>query len=169
MEYSSTDDLKMKILDRLSALNQFTLKVDINDRFINLSYYDTVKSVAFLSKKFVIEDEFIEDFLVKAVRYDTVTPYLPHQRIAIESQDFKDFSIYYVKLNEFDKIIVKTKDKSIKMISMYDICRADDSSSIGRTKIEIASNFEDLQEIPDTIISMQSSIADDNLKLRRIV
>lgn len=169
MEYSSIEDLKKKILDRLSSLNQFVLKVDTNDRFINLSYYDTVKSVAFLSKKFVIEDEFIEDFLVKAVRYDTVTPYLPHQRIAIESQDFKDFSIYYVKLNEFDKIIVKTKDKSIKMISMYDICRADDSSSIGRTKIEIASNFEDLQEIPDTIISMQSSIADDNLKLRRIV
>lgn len=169
MEYSSIEDLKVKILDRLSSLNQFTLKVDTNDRFINLSYYDTVKSVAFLSKKFVIEDEFIEDFLVKAVRYDTVTPYLPHQRVAIETQDFKDFSIYYVKLNEFDKIIVKTKDKSIKMISMYDICRADDSSSIGRTKIEIASNFEDLQEIPDTIISMQSSIADDNLKLRRIV
>lgn len=169
MEYSSIEDLKVKILDRLSSLNQFTLKVDINDRFINLSYYDTVKSVSFLSKKFVIEDEFIEDFLKKSIRYDEVTPYLPHQRIAIESQDFKDFSIYYVKLNEFDKIIVKTKDKSIKMISMYDICRADDSSSIGRTKIEIASNFEDLQEIPDTIISMQSSIADDNLKLRRIV
>lgn len=169
MEYSSIEDLKVKILDRLSSLNQFTLKVDINDRFINLSYYDTVKSVAFLSKKSVLEDKFIEDFLKKSIRYDEVTPYLPHQRIAIESQDFKDFSIYYVKLNEFDKIIVKTKDKSIKMISMYDICRADDSSSIGRTKIEIASNFEDLQEIPDTIISMQSSIADDNLKLRRIV
>lgn len=169
MEYSSIEDLKVKILDRLSSLNQFTLKVDINDRFINLSYYDTVKSVAFLSKKSVLEDEFIEDFLKKSIRYEEVTPYLPHQRIAIESQDFKDFSIYYVKLNEFDKIIVKTKDKSIKMISMYDICRADDSSSIGRTKIEIASNFEDLQEIPDTIISMQSSIADDNLKLRRIV
>lgn len=169
MEYSSIEDLKVKILDRLSSLNQFTLKVDINDRFINLSYYDAVKSVAFLSKKSVLEDEFIEDFLKKSIRYDEVTPYLPHQRIAIESQDFKDFSIYYVKLNEFDKIIVKTKDKSIKMISMYDICRADDSSSIGRTKIEIASNFEDLQEIPDTIISMQSSIADDNLKLRRIV
>ena len=169
MEYSSIEDLKVKILDRLSSLNQSTLKVDINDRFINLSYYDTVKSVAFLSKKSVLEDEFIEDFLKKSIRYDEVTPYLPHQRIAIESQDFKDFSIYYVKLNEFDKIIVKTKDKSIKMISMYDICRADDSSSIGRTKIEIASNFEDLQEIPDTIISMQSSIADDNLKLRRIV
>lgn len=169
MEYSSIEDLKVKILDRLSSLNQFTLKVDINDRFINLSYYDTVKSVAFLSKKSVLEDEFIEDFLKKSIRYDEVTPYLPHQRIAIESQDFKDFSIYYVKLNEFDKIIVKTKDKSIKMISMYDICRADDSSSIGRTKLEIASNFEDLQEIPDTIISMQSSIADDNLKLRRIV
>ena len=169
MEYSSIGDLKVKILDRLSSLNQFTLKVDINDRFINLSYYDTVKSVAFLSKKSVLEDEFIEDFLKKSIRYDEVSPYLPHQRIAIESQDFKDFSIYYVKLNEFDKIIVKTKDKSIKMISMYDICRADDSSSIGRTKIEIASNFEDLQEIPDTIISMQSSIADDNLKLRRIV
>ena len=169
MEYSSIEDLKVKILDRLSSLNQFTLKVDINDRFINLSYYDTVKSVAFLFKKSVLEDEFIEDFLKKSIRYDEVTPYLPHQRIAIESQDFKDFSIYYVKLNEFDKIIVKTKDKSIKMISMYDICRADDSSSIGRTKIEIASNFEDLQEIPDTIISMQSSIADDNLKLRRIV
>ena len=169
MEYSSIGDLKVNILDRLSSLNQFTLKVDINDRFINLSYYDTVKSVAFLSKKSVLEDEFIEDFLKKSIRYDEVSPYLPHQRIAIESQDFKDFSIYYVKLNEFDKIIVKTKDKSIKMISMYDICRADDSSSIGRTKIEIASNFEDLQEIPDTIISMQSSIADDNLKLRRIV
>lgn len=169
MEYSSIGDLKVKILDRLSSLNQFTLKVDTNDRFINLSYYDTVKSVAFLSKKFVIEDEFIEDFLVKAVRYDTVTPYLPHQRVAIETQDFKDFSIYYVKLNEFDKIIVNTKDKSIKMIFMYNICRADDSSSIGKTKIEISSEFENLQEIPDAIISMQSSIADDNLRLRRIV
>lgn len=169
MEYSSIGDLKVKILDRLSSLNQFTLKVDINDRFINLSYYDTVKSVAFLSKKSVIEDEFIEDFLVKAVRYDEVTPYLPHQRIAIESQDFKDFSIYYVKLNEFDKIIVNTKDKLIKMIFMYNICRADDNSSISKTKIEILSEFENLQEIPDTIVSMQSSIADDNLKLRRIV
>lgn len=104
----------------------------------------------------------------KSIRYDEVTPYLPHQRIAIESQDFKDFSIYYVKLNEFDKIIVNTKDKSIKMIFMYSICRANDSSSIGKAKIEITSNFEDLREIPDTIISMQSSIADDNLKLRRI-
>lgn len=169
MEYSSIEDLKVKILDRLSSLNQFTLKVDINDRFINLSYYETVKSVAFLSKKSVLEDEFIEDFLKKSIRYDEVTPYLPHQRIAIESQDFKDFSIYYVKLNEFDKIIVNTKDKSIKMIFMYNICRADDNSPIGKTKIEIVSNFEDLQEIPDTIISMQSSIADDNLKLRRIV
>lgn len=169
MEYSSIEDLKTKVLDRLSALNQFTLKIDINDRFINLSYYDTVKSVAFLSKKSIIEDDFIDDFLKKSIRYDEVTPYLPHQRIAIESQDFKDFSIYYVKLNELDKIIVNTKDKSIKMIFMYNICRADDSSSIGKTKIEIASNFEDLEEIPDTIISMQSSIADDNLKLRRIV
>lgn len=169
MEYSSIGDLKVKILDRLSSLNQFTLKVDINDRFINLSYYDTVKSVAFLSKKSVLEDEFIEDFLKKSIRYDEVTPYLPHQRIAIESQDFKDFSIYYVKLNEFDKIIVNTKDRSIKMIFMYNIRRADDSSSIGKTKIEISSEFENLQEIPDAIISMQSSIADDNLKLRRIV
>lgn len=169
MEYSSIGDLKVKILDRLSSLNQFTLKVDINDRFINLSYYDTVKSVSFLSKKFVIEDEFIEDFLKKSIRYDEVTPYLPHQRIAIESQDFKDFSIYYVKLNEFDKIIVNTKDKSIKMIFTYNIRRADDSSSIGKTKIEISSEFENLQEIPDAIISMQSSIADDNLRLRRIV
>lgn len=169
MEYSSIEDLKVKILDRLSSLNQFTLKVDINDRFINLSYYDTVKSVAFLSKKSVLEDEFIEDFLKKSIRYDEVTPYLPHQRIAIESQDFKDFSIYYVKLNEFDKIIVNTKDKSIKMIFMYNIRRADDSSSIGKTKIEISSEFENLQEIPDAIISMQSSIADDNLRLRRIV
>ena len=169
MEYSSIEDLKVKILDRLSSLNQSTLKVDINDRFINLSYYDTVKSVAFLSKKSVLEDEFIEDFLKKSIRYDEVTPYLPHQRIAIESQDFKDFSIYYVKLNEFDKIIVNTKDKSIKMIFMYNICRADDSSSIGKTKIEISSRFEDLQEIPDTIISMQRSIADNNLKLRKIV
>lgn len=169
MEYSSIEDLKVKILDRLSSLNQFTLKVDINDRFINLSYYDTVKSVSFLSKKFVIEDEFIEDFLVKAVRYDAVTPYLPHQRVAIETQDFKDFSIYYMKVSDFDKIIVNTKAKSIKMISMYDICRVDDSSSIGKTKIEISSEFKDLQEIPDTIISMQFSIADDNLKLRRIV
>ena len=169
MEYSSIGDLKVKILDRLSSLNQFTLKVDINDRFINLSYYDTVKSVAFLSEKSVLEDEFIEDFLKKSIRYDEVTPYLPHQRIAIESQDFKDFSIYYVKLNELDKIIVNTKDKSIKMIFMYNICRADDSSSIGKTKIEISSEFENLQEIPDAIISMQSLIADDNLKLRRIV
>ena len=169
MKYSSIEDLKVKILDRLSSLNQSTLKVEINDRFINLSYYDTVKSVAFLSKKSVLEDDFIEDFLKKSIRYDEVTPYLPHQRIAIESQDFKDFSIYYVKLNEFDKIIVKTKDKSIKMIFTYSICRADDNSSIGKTKIEIVSNYEDLQEIPDTIISMQSSIADDNLKLRRIV
>lgn len=169
MEYSSIEDLKVKILDRLSSLNQFVLKVDTNDRFIDLSYYDTVKSVAFLSKKFVIDDEFIEDFLKKSIRYDEVTPYLPHQRIAIESQDFKDFSIYYVKLNEFDKIIVNTKDKSIKMIFMYNIRRADDSSSIGKTKIEISSEFENLQEIPDAIISMQSSIADDNLKLRRIV
>ena len=169
MEYSSIGDLKVKILDRLSSLNQFTLKVDINDRFINLSYYDTVKSVAFLSKKSVLEDEFIEDFLKKSIRHDEVTPYLPHQRIAIESQDFKDFSIYYVKLNELDKIIVNTKDKSIKMIFMYNICRADDSSSIGKTKIEISSEFENLQEIPDAIISMQSLIADDNLKLRRIV
>lgn len=169
MEYSSIGDLKIKILDRLSSLNQFTLKVDINDRFINLSYYDTVKSVAFLSKKSVLEDEFIEDFLVKAVRYDTVTPYLPHQRVAIETQDFKDFSIYYVKVNDFDKIIVNTKAKSIKMVSMYDICRVNDSSSIGKTKIEISSEFKDLQEIPDTIISMQASIADNNLKLRRIV
>lgn len=169
MEYSSIEDLKVKILDRLSSLNQFTLKVDINDRFINLSYYDTVKSVAFLSKKSVLEDEFIEDFLKKSIRYDEVTPYLPHQRIAIESQDFKDFSIYYVKVNDFDKIIVNTKAKSIKMVSMYDICRVNDSSSIGKTKIEISSEFENLQEIPDAIISMQSSIADDNLKLRRIV
>ena len=169
MEYSSIGDLKVKILDRLSSLNKFTLKVDINDRFINLSYYDTVKSVAFLSEKSVLEDEFIEDFLKKSIRYDEVTPYLPHQRIAIESQDFKDFSIYYVKLNELDKIIVNTKDKSIKMIFMYNICRADDSSSIGKTKIEISSEFENLQEIPDAIISMQSLIADDNLKLRRIV
>lgn len=169
MEYSSIEDLKVKILDRLSSLNQFTLKIDINDRFINLSYYDTVKSVAFLSKKSVLEDEFIEDFLKKSIRYDEVTPYLPHQRIAVESQDFKDFSIYYVKLNEFDKIIVNTKDKSIKMIFMYNICRVDDSSSIGKTKIEISSEFENLQEIPDAIISMQSSITDDNLKLRRIV
>ena len=169
MEYSSIEDLKVKILDRLSSLNQFTLKVDINDRFINLSYYDTVKSVAFLSKKFVIDDEFIEDFLVESIRYDAVTPYLPHQRVAIETQDFKDFSIYYVKLNEFDKIIVNTKDKSIKMIFMYNICRADDSSSIGKTKIEISSEFKDLQEIPDAIISMQASIADDSLRLRKIV
>lgn len=169
MEYSSIEDLKKKILDRLSSLNQFVLKVDTNDRFINLSYYDTVKSVAFLSKKFVIEDEFIEDFLVKAVRYDTVTPYLPHQRVAIETQDFKDFSIYYVKVNDFDRIIVNTKAKSIKMVLMYDICRVNDSSSIGETKIEISSEFKDLQEIPDTIISMQASIADNNLKLRRIV
>ena len=169
MEYSSIEDLKVKILDRLSSLNQFTLKVDINDRFINLSYYDTVKSVAFLSKKSVLEDEFIEDFLKKSIRYDEVTPYLPHQRIAIESQDFKDFSIYYVKVNDFDKIIVNTKAKSIKMVSMYDICRVNDSSSIGKTKIEISSEFENLQEIPDAIISMQSSIADDNLRLRRIV
>lgn len=169
MEYSSIEDLKVKILDRLSSLNQFTLKVDINDRFINLSYYDTVKSVAFLSKRSVLEDEFIEDFLKKSIRYDEVTPYLPHQRIAIESQDFKDFSIYYVKVNDFDKIIVNTKAKSIKMVSMYDICRVNDSSSIGKTKIEISSEFENLQEIPDAIISMQSSIADDNLKLRRIV
>lgn len=169
MEYSSIEDLKKKIYDRLSSLNQFTLKVNINDRFINLSYYDTVKSTAFLSKKLVIEDEFIEDFLKKSIRYDEVTPYLPHQRIAIESQDFKDFSIYYVKLSEFDKIIVNTKDKSIKMIFMYNICRADDNSSIGKTKIEISSEFENLQEIPDTIISMQRSIADNNLKLRKIV
>lgn len=169
MEYSSIEDLKVKILDRLSSLNQFTLKVDINDRFINLSYYDTVKSVAFLSKKSVLEDDFIEDFLKKSIRHDEVTPYLPHQRIAIESQDFKDFSIYYVKVNDFDKIIVNTKAKSIKMVSMYDICRVNDSSSIGKTKIEISSEFENLQEIPDAIISMQSSIADDNLKLRRIV
>lgn len=169
MEYSSIEDLKVKILDRLSSLNQFTLKVDINDRFINLSYYDTVKSVAFLSKKSVLEDEFIEDFLKKSIRYDEVTPYLPHQRIAIESQDFKDFSIYYVKVNEHDKIIVNTKHRSIKMVSMYDICRVNDSSSIGKTKIEISSEFENFQEIPDAIISMQSSIADDNLKLRRIV
>lgn len=169
MEYSSIEDLKKKILDRLSSLNQFVLKVDTNDRFINLSYYDTVKSVAFLSKKFVIDDEFIEDFLVKSIRYDAVTPYLPHQRVAIETQDFKDFSIYYVKVSDFDKIIVNTKAKSIKMISMYDICRVDDSSSIGKTKIEISSEFKDLQEIPDTIISMQASIADDNLKLRKIV
>lgn len=169
MEYSSIEDLKVKILDRLSSLNQFTLKVDINDRFINLSYYDTVKSVAFLSKKSVLEDEFIEDFLKKSIRYDEVTPYLPHQRIAIETQDFKDFSIYYVKVNDFDKIIVNTKAKSIKMVSMYDICRVNDSSSIGKTKIEISSEFKDLQEIPDTIISMQASIADNNLKLRRIV
>ena len=88
------------------------MKVDTNDRFINLSYYDTVKSVAFLSKKFVIDDEFIEDFLVKSIRYDAVTPYLPHQRVAIETQDFKDFSIYYVKVNEHDKIIVNTKHRS---------------------------------------------------------
>lgn len=169
MEYSSIEDLKKKMLDRLSSLNQFTLKVNINDRFINLSYYDTVKSVAFLSKSLVIDDEFIEDFLEKASRYDEVIPYLPHQRIAIESQDFKDFSIYYVKVNEHDKIIVNTKDRSIKMVSMYDICRVDDSSSIGETKIEISSRFEDLQEIPDTIISMQRSIADNNLKLRKIV
>lgn len=169
MEYSSIEDLKVKILDRLSSLNQFTLKVDINDRFINLSYYDTVKSVAFLSKKSVLEDEFIEDFLKKSIRYDEVTPYLPHQRIAIESQDFKDFSIYYVKVNEHDKIIVNTKDQSVKMISMHDICRVDDNSSIGKTKIEISSRFENLQEIPDTIISMQRSIADNNLKLRKIV
>ena len=169
MEYSSIDDLKKKILDRLSSLNQFTLKVNINDRFINLSYYDTVKSVAFLSKKHTIDDDFIEDFLAKSIRYDEVTPYLPHQRIAIESQDFKDFSIYYVKVNDYDKIIVNTKARSIKMVSMYDICRADDNSSVGKTKIEISSEFEDLQEIPDTIISMQSSIADNNLALRKIV
>lgn len=169
MEYPSIEDLKKKILDRLSSLNQFVLKVDTNDRFINLSYYDTVKSVAFLSKSLVIDDEFIEDFLEKASRYDEVIPYLPHQRIAIESQDFKDFSIYYVKVNDHDKIIVNTKKKSIKMVSMYDICRVDDSSSICKTKIEISSRFEDLQEIPDTIISMQRSIADNNLKLRKIV
>lgn len=168
MEYSSIEDLKKKILDRLSSLNQFALKVDTNDRFINLSYYDTVKSVAFLSKKHVIDDDLIEDFLAKSIRYDVVTPYLPHQRIAIESQDFKDFSIYYVKVNDYDKIIVNTKARSIKMVLMYDICRVSDSSSIGKTKIEISSEFEDLQEIPDTIISMQSSIADDNLALRKI-
>lgn len=169
MEYSSIEDLKKKMLDRLSSLNQFTLKVNINDRFINLSYYDAVKSVAFLSKSLVIDDEFIEDFLEKASRYDEVIPYLPHQRVAIESQDFKDFSIYYVKVNDHDKIIVDTKKKSIKMMSMYEICRVDDSSSIGKTKIEISSRFEDLQEIPDTIISMQESIANNNLELRKIV
>ena len=163
-EFETLEELIRFINYRLERLND--VQVISNGRTISLSYRNVVRVLIFINSKFEINLAILDQFETNVNRYKEIEYYLPHQRQSVESQDFADHSIYYIKCSDELKFIVKTKEKSITIDTDFDIYADLENEKLRTVSLKMKNYYCETKEIPDRIMSLIDSVQPSNLSIR---
>ena len=157
-EFETLEELTNFVNQRLEKIKD--VSIIINDRFINLSYRNIARVSIFVNSRNSIDTRIIDQFEKNVERYKEIEGYLPHQRQLVESQDFDDHSIYYIKC------FVKTKEKSITIDAGFDIYAESENEKLSAVRLKMKDHYRDLKEIPSVIMRLVDSVQPSNLSIR---
>lgn len=163
-EFETLEELTNFVNQRLEKIKD--VSIIINDRFINLSYRNIARVSIFVNSLNSIDARIIDQFEKNVERYKEIEGYLPHQRQLVESQDFDDHSIYYIKCSDELKFIVKTKEKSITIDAGFDIYADSENEKLSAVRLKMKDHYRDLKEIPSVIMRLVDSVQPSNLSIR---
>ena len=163
-EFKTLEELIDFVDKRLERLND--VQVISNSRTISLSYKDVVRVLIFINNKIEINLAILDQFEKNVNRYKEIEHYLPHQRQSVESQDFEDHSVYYIKCSDELKFIVKTKEKSITIDADFDIYADLENEKLRSVNLKMKNHYREMKDIPDKIMSLIDSVQPSNLRIR---
>lgn len=163
-EFETFEELIKFIEDRLSEVDD--ISITSNGRFINLSYRNVARVSVFINSKFEINLGILDQFIKNVERFKEIEGYLPHQRQLVESQDFEDHSVYYIKCSDELKFIIKTKEKSITIDAGFDIYTNDKNEKLSAIRLKKKDHYRDAKDIPRVIMSLIDSVKPSNLSIR---
>lgn len=163
-EFETFNELIDFIDQRLDRLGD--VQISSNGRFINLSYRNVARVSIFINSKFEINLGILDQFEKNVERYKEIERYLPHQRQLVESQDFEDHSVYYIKCSDELKFIIKTKEKSITIDAGFDIYADSENEKLTAVRLKMKNHYREPKEIPSKIMSLIDSVQPSNLSVR---
>lgn len=163
-EFETFNELIDFIDQRLDRLGE--VQISSNGRFVNLSYRNVARVSMFINSKFEINLGILDQFEKNVERYKEIEGYLPHQRQLVESQDFEDHSVYYIKCSDELKFIIKTKEKSITIDAGFDIYTNDKNEKLSAIRLKKKDHYRDAKDIPRVIMSLIDSVKPSNLSIR---
>ena len=163
-EFESLEELTKFLNQKLENLENLTM--EINERSINLSYLNVVRTTILFNSLYRIDLSVIDQFVKNVERFKKIESYLPHQRQTVESQDFEDHSIYYLKCSDDLKFVINTKDKSVMIDVSLDIYVYLEDEKLSTVRLKKKSYYHDLKEIPNVIIKLVDLVSPSNLSIR---
>lgn len=163
-EFETFEELIDFIDRRLDRLGE--VQISSNGRFVNLSYRNVARVSIFINSKFEINLGILDQFEKNVERYKEIESYLPHQRQLVESQDFEDHSVYYIKCSDELKFIIKTKEKSITIDAGFDIYADSENEKLTAVRLKMKNHYREPKDIPDKIMSLIDSVQPSNLSIR---